>query len=526
MRVATPDQMREADRITIAGGFEGRRLMERAGEGATAFIHEWMDDLGQEVAHVFCGKGSNGGDGFVVARLLAERGIEVRTFVTADLSEIGGDARAALDDLLATGAEVTTLRTTDDVAALESVIDRADVVVDALLGTGFEGTLRDPIAALVTFLDGAPVDRIALDIPSGVNGRTGAVEGPAVHADATVTFALPKVGLLLHPGRSHAGEIHVVDIGIRAETLDEVGVRQRVATGEDLHSLLPRRAPDAHKGDAGRVWIVGGSPGLTGAVTLTATAALRSGAGLVTALVPGRVHDVMETKLTEAMTLPLGDHDTPTLEEAHVEHLLTRLRKDGVNALAVGPGLSSSEGAFAGARAIVRVASVPTVVDADGLNAFAGRAAELRECAGPRILTPHPGGAARLLDGVVADVRSDVVAAARALQRRTGATVVLKGAPSVVVGPSDELVIGSTGNPGMATGGTGDVLTGVIVALLAQGMDPEDAAALGVHLHGLAGDIVAARSTVWGLVAGDLVDALPEAFHALDTEAEGPSWLS
>lgn len=526
MRVATPDQMREADRLTIAGGFEGRRLMERAGEGAAAFIHEWMDDLGQEVAHVFCGKGNNGGDGFVVARHLARHGLEVRTFVTADLSEVAGDARSALDDLLATGAEVTTLRTREDVATLEEVIDRADVVVDALLGTGFEGTLRDPIAALVTFLDGAPVDRIALDVPSGVNGRTGAVEGPAIHADATVTFGLPKVGLLLHPGRSHAGEIHVVDIGIRQGTLDEAGVRQRVATGDELHALLPRRTPDAHKGDAGRVWIVGGSPGMTGAVTLAASAALRSGAGLVTAVVPGRIHDVMEVKLTEAITIALGDAGTATLGEDHVEAILDRLRDDRVDALAVGPGLSSSEEAFAAARALVRAAPIPTVVDADGLNAFAGRAAELRECAGPRILTPHPGEAARLLDGTVADVRGDVVAAARALQRRTGTTVVLKGAPSVVVGPSDELVIGSTGNPGMATGGTGDVLTGVIAALLGQGMEPDDAAVLGVHVHGLAGDVVAAWSTVWGLVAGDLVTALPEAFHALDTEAEGPEWLS
>ncbi len=522
MKLATPSQVREADRLTIERGLvPSLQLMENAGQAAARVARRLLDDVASsKTVIVFAGKGNNGGDAFVVARLLCEWGARVRVFLTCDPGGVRGDARVNLDRWLATGNDVVTLAHERAADELDRVTAGADLLVDGLFGTGFRGDVTGVEARVIACIDDSGADVLALDIPSGVDGTTGAVGNLAVRATTTVTFALIKTGLVLEPGRSHAGDVDVVDIGIPESVLDEIGIEAELTDAASMRALLPRRTPDAHKGDAGRVHVVGGSRGMAGAVVLSARAALRSGAGLVTAVVPGGLHDVLQTSVTEAIAFPVAETETG----AHTHHSLSAIRERLADAdvVAIGPGMGRHPESLVAVRHLVRELEMPVILDADGLFAFAERLETLADATGPRVVTPHPGEAARLLGTTVAEVRADVFAAARRLQETSGATVVLKGGPTLVQSRSGRTTVNATGNAGMATGGSGDVLTGVIAALIGQGMDPDDAARLGVHVHGLAGDLGAGRLTEWGLVAGDLVDLLPEAFYVLDRGESDP----
>jgi NAD(P)H-hydrate epimerase len=517
MRFATAARMREMDRITIAGGVPGITLMERAGHGL--FV-EAMSLLGPRKGRtvVLCGRGNNGGDGFVVARLLHAAGREVYVLSVAPDSEISGDALLALRALREAGCPVRD-------AAADAVgasLAGARLAVDALLGTGTAGTLRDPFPPLIGHLNAAPCLKLAVDIPSGLSADTGLPVGggEAVDAHVTATFGLPKPGLLLYPGARYAGRVVVVDIGLDDRAMaDADGL---VPESRDVAAWLPDRAPDAHKGDAGRVWIVAGSPGLAGAACLAARAACRSGGGLVTVAAPRSVCASIEARTLESMTWALGGPSSDTLSSDGVGGLLDSLTHGHTDAVAVGPGLSRNTGTLEAVRELLTGLRAPIVLDADGLYALPEWDATARE-GRPLVLTPHPGEMAAVMGTSVEEVQADRLRWAAECARRFGAAVVLKGARSVVAGPTGRLAINTTGHEGMASGGMGDVLTGVVVALLGQGLGAFEAACAAAYAHGfaaeLAGDALGGRI---GIVAGDVIEQLPRAF-ALIRAGRGPA---
>jgi ADP-dependent NAD(P)H-hydrate dehydratase / NAD(P)H-hydrate epimerase len=513
VRVVTPEEMARVDRATMErGGISGLELMERAGEEVARAGRGALSQVGGRRVGIWCGKGNNGGDGFVAARLLCEAGTDVTVFLLADPDLLQGDAAQNFLRLENTSAITIKIEQPADIDACRQGCAAFDVVIDAIFGTGFSGKVEGIFEKAVSEINNSGALVLSVDIPSGVSGLTGAVEGTAVRADKTVTFAAPKVGLVQFPGAAAAGVLEVVDIGIPQHLMDELPEsRIYLMTEEDAQGKLPERARDAHKRKCGSVLVVGGSPGLTGAAALCAQAALRTGAGLVTLGVPEGLHDIMEVKLTEVMTRPLPqtDHRTISLEAAGVINELSA----EFDALAIGPGLSTKGETPEAVREIVRAVRTPVVLDADGLNAMVGHTPLFEERAGPLVLTPHPGEMARLIDGNTAGVQSDRVAVTLEAAAKWGAVVVLKGAGTVTAEPGGSVWINSTGNPGMSTAGMGDVLTGCIAAFIAGGVDPFDAAALGVYYHGYAADLVSAMDGMIGMTAGDVIRHLPLALR-------------
>ncbi len=518
--------MQALDRATIAGGVPGLELMRRAGLGvADALERHYGPVLGFRVL-ALCGTGNNGGDGFVAARELRARGADVLAGILGDPARIGGDARAHLEALVAAGVEPIAIA---DEAALERLLlsrDRFDFALDALLGTGARGVPEGMIAAGVQALrdlDDAGTHVVAVDLPTGVNADTGEIARRTVRADLTTTFGCAKRGHWLYPARAFVGALEITDIGLvpLAGDGDDPARWTEIATPPEMAALLPRRAPRAHKNSVGRLLVVGGAPGLTGAAVLASRAASRTGAGTVTTAVPRGLHDVFETQLLEEMTLPLADGPGRTLSLAALGGLLAHaLRADAVT---IGSGLSRD---FETAELVRRFAarvSQPLVIDADGLNAFAGRPDQLAAGAARdagaaavlRIITPHIGEMQRLSGRDPAAIELHRIDVARECAAQWNVVVVLKGAPTVTAHPHGHVTVNATGNPGLATAGTGDVLCGAIGALAAQGMPPYDAARLGVFLHGMAGDLVAAQFGQQGMTAGDVAGRLPRATFAL-----------
>jgi hydroxyethylthiazole kinase-like uncharacterized protein yjeF len=530
MRLLTADEMRRLDRATIEGGFvSGPELMERAGAGVVAAMERrFGPPLGLRVL-VLSGAGNNGGDGFVAARLLRAQGAAVSVGVTGPLGRVRGDARVHLERMQAAGLEAVALEGEADLARLIATHDQWDFALDAVLGTGARGEPEGLAATAVQALrelDERGTCIVAVDLPTGVNADTGAIARRAVRADLTVTFGAPKRGHFLHPGRAFAGTLEIVDLGLVDDDGDPAGFPFTLATGEEIASLLPPRDPRAHKGSTGRVLIAGGAPGLTGAVVLAARAATRSGAGYVQCAAPEGLHDLLEGKLTEEMTLPMPQGEGRTLSPAAAGAILARAA--AVDALVVGSGLSRDAGAAELARRLVAESPCPVLLDADGLNAFeqhGGLLSAAREPASPtapqgrtrvaRVLTPHLGEMSRLTGIAPAELEARRMDACREWAVKWGCVLVLKGAPTVIAGPDGRATVNPTGNPGMATAGMGDVLSGIVAALLAQGLAPYDAARAAVYAHGLAGEHCARAIGPVGFCAGDVAEALPGVFAAL-----------
>lgn len=511
--MVTASLMRALDARAIGEcGIPGAVLMENAGRAVFEHLLERFGPVRDRRFHVLAGTGNNGGDGFVAARYLRLAGARVSLAVVGEAERISGDAATHYRLLTPLG-----LRS-------EPVAAAGSIKVDALLGTGATGPPRPEVAHAIRWMNADTQPTISVDIPSGVMADTGATPGDAVRAVATVTLGYPKVGMLLAPGSSCCGEIVVRDIGFPWDALDVEAPCTWIVAESILAGLRPRRRDD-HKGAFGHVLIVGGSLGMSGAPVLAARAALRSGVGLVTVAAPDRTQAAVASRLDEAMTLALPE-EVGGLAECAADAALSAARRAG--SVCVGPGLGASDAARRAVGRIVRGLEAPVVLDADGLNALADEPDMLRVRSGDAVLTPHPGEAGRLLGCSAADVQADRLGAARELAARFGAVVALKGAGTLVcdgrattegVGAkAAPLAINSTGNPGMATGGSGDVLTGVIGALIAQGLDAFDAACLGVFVHGRAGDLAAARRGQVSMVAGDIVDALPEAIRELEVE--------
>ena len=522
MRVLTAAAMREVDRKAIEGlGLPGLVLMENAALGVVDAISEAEGAIGEATsAAIFCGPGNNGGDGLAIARHLAVRGWEVRIFLILGKSEPGGDAGIQLAVCRRMGLEIQEVRDSAGVRAALDAARNLDLAIDALFGTGLGRALEGVFAEVVEGMNELPVPRVAVDLPSGLDASRHQLLGPCVQADLTVTFAAPKVAHVLPPAAETVGELVIADLGIPSSLIDEVeepAGRLHLLVGEELAGLLPPRERSGHKGSYGHALLVAGAPGKAGAAILSARGAVRAGAGLVTIGVPEPILPTVDLGSIESMTLGLPAGSSGLISKEAVERVLEAVRGKAV--LALGPGLGQEPETSEAIRQIVLEAPLPVVADADAVNAFAGRAGDLKDRLEETLLTPHPGELGRLLGIQTSEIQDDRVAAARRAAAETGAIVVLKGSLTLVAAPDGDVWINPTGNPGMATGGSGDVLTGLTAGLVAQreafGLDVIDAVKLAVYLHGLAGDLAAARLGEQALAAGDLLEFLPAAFAGL-----------
>jgi len=523
MRVATSDEMRAIDREAIERvGVPSLCLMENAGRAVAEQVVRLLGGSvkGRRIA-VVCGRGNNGGDGMVAARFLHNWGAEVLVFLAGREGDLREEPATHWRALKGMGVATREVSEEGETPEVEAALRACDLAIDALLGTGATGEIKGLYAKLVGAINLSP-KVVAVDLPTGVHADTGGLMGPCVKADVTVTFGLPKVGHLVFPGAGMCGKVVVADISLPTRMLtDEGRLPLFFLTPREARKLLPERKPDAHKGDAGRVLVVAGSVGLTGAAAMSAESAYRVGAGLVTLALPESLNDPMEAKLTEVMTLPLPERGRAISPEA-VDKVLKFA--EGVDVVALGPGLSRMEGAAEAARELVARLERALVLDADGINALEGRAELLDRRRAPTVVTPHPGEMSRLTGASIEEIQRDRVGFARRFAKGHGCVVVLKGARTVVASPDGRTAINLTGDEGMASGGTGDVLTGAIAGLLAQGLPPFEASVLGVYLHGLAGELASKELTIYGALATDVLRLLPEALRWVEEERTPPRW--
>jgi NAD(P)H-hydrate epimerase len=511
MKIVTAAQMQTLDRRAITEArIPSLLLMERAGTEVVQQLERHFAPLKDKRITIVCGKGNNGGDGFVAARLLARKRITIRVVCLAKAADLSRDARVMHDRLLRI-AKKTMITPAHEPESLRELFAASDIIVDAIFGTGLSTPISGWYEQVVQTINSSGRAVLSVDIPSGLSADTGVALGTAARADVTVTFGLPKIGLYIGEGVDHAGCTEVVDIGIPASLVEMVESRTILLTHDMASTSLPHRYPSSHKGTYGHAGIIAGSVGKTGAAAMAAKAALRVGTGLVTVAIPSSVNDTLETKLLEAMTAPMPETKARTLARSGLDRLLTFTRAR--TAIAIGPGLTTHPETVELIQELVKRVDKPCVLDADALNALAGKASLLTESKLPPILTPHPGEMSRLeIDASPQSINADRIGVAGRFARERGVLVVLKGARTIVARPDGMIAVCPTGNPGMATGGTGDVLTGMIVGLLAQGLTPWDAACTGTYFHGLAGDLAAARIGQAAMTAGDVIEHIPKAF--------------
>ncbi len=513
-KIATAEEMHRLDMAAIEeGGIPGMLLMENAAVGILRVIRDALGvDLRQRKFIIVCGRGNNGGDGYALARHLFNRGADVRILSFGPIAELKGDAAQNARIYQNIGGSILELRQGGAIPELPST----DLIVDALLGTGLTGSAKGPIARAIEWVNSRPEPVLSVDIPSGVESDTGLAHGPAVQANWTVTMGLLKRGLVLPPGRDLAGKITIANISLPPRVRVGTHIHFNLLERTDIQAMCPKRAATAHKGDCGRAFVLAGSPGMTGAAALCSQATLRIGAGLVILGIPTGLNPILEVKLTEVMTRRLAENAEgclcpealPTIEEI----------VSWADVVGIGPGLSQHPDTEHTVRTLLAAIKKPLVIDADGLNVL-GREMEFAGMlpAGS-ILTPHPGEFSRLCGKPISHIlahRVDLVAEKAAAW---GAVLVLKGSPTIIADPGGEVYCNPTGGPALATGGSGDVLTGMILGLLAQGCPPVHAACAGVYLHGLAGDIAAREIGVMATVAGDVDRLLPRAIREVCPE--------
>jgi ADP-dependent NAD(P)H-hydrate dehydratase / NAD(P)H-hydrate epimerase len=510
VRVLTAAEAREMDRrASTEIGLPPLLLMENAAIGAADAVGDRFPEARRVL--ILAGPGNNGGDGLALARQLDARGYDVGVRLARFGRGLSSEAAAQREILARLGVEVVELAP-EGVRELELALARADLIVDALFGVGLSRPLAGEAAELVSRIraSGRPV--LALDLPSGLDADRSASPGAAVRATVTVTFGAPKPALVLPPACDFAGDVVVADLGLRIDPGEGPGALHLLVGGELAAALVPRPAA-GHKGTFGHALVVAGSRGKLGALVLATRAAVVGGAGLTTAAVPAGLDEALAAACPEAMTLPLPATAGGELALDGLEMLVAAARSRSV--LAVGPGLGRREETAELVRRLLAETSVPAVVDADALVAYGGRLAALADREAPTLLTPHPGEMARLLGVDTADVQRDRLGAARRAARESGAIVVLKGQRTIVAAPDGEAWVNATGNAGMASGGSGDVLTGILAARLAQGDAPAFAAVLSVHLHGLAGDLALARLGGVAVPAGELLASWGDAWAEL-----------
>jgi len=516
MKVVTADEMRRIDRMTIEDvGIPGHVLMERAGVAVARRIQEIFE---KRKTIVLAGGGNNGGDGIVTARELFNHGWNVRVLMLIKEDRLSPDCLTQFRIAKKAGVPVE----------FRSEITASDlhgsIVVDALLGTGLNKSIEGSMAKVIEVLNNSGVPVVSIDVPSGISSDTGQIMGIAVRADYTVTFGLPKRGHLLYPGAEYAGRLFIEDIGFLEESLNSRELKVELLEINRIRSLIPKRRRYSHKGDYGHVFIVAGSRGKTGAAIMAARACLRTGAGLVTIGVPESLVTVFESRVTEEMTLPLPDTGNGSLSARAGKVILDFLSTKG-DVLCIGPGIGVSDDIERMVSDMIGSINVPVVIDADAINSIHDLRV-LRGCRSQVVMTPHPGEMARLisktespgkgLKEIIKAIEEDRINTALNFASDNGLFLVLKGVPTIIANPEGDVFINPTGNPGMATAGTGDVLTGMIGSLIGQGLNALNASILAVYIHGLAGDIAKERKGEQSLIASDIIEAIPEAIKRLE----------
>jgi len=508
MILVTANEMQAMDRQTIEDfGVPGMVLMENAGRGATRFLLEQFPDIGNRSVAVIAGRGNNGGDGFVIARYLKQKGIQVQVFLLAESSSVRGDALANLKLLKPLQVPVVEIPDEGSFSDFKSHMQKLDLWIDAILGTGLKSDVTGYFKEIIDFINSLEKPVFAVDMPSGLNSDTGQPCGSCIRAAATATFAYAKTGHMVLPGAEYTGNLKVVDIGIPPHIAAAVGPQHFLITAELIRPQLIARPAGAHKGSTGHLLVIAGTAGKTGAAVMTSMAALRGGAGLVTLGAAESLNPILEGQLLEAMTVPLPESGSGTLGESAFGAIHQELA--GKRCLAIGPGLGQADDTKKLVRKIIRRCEIPVVVDADGLNNMASAVKDFSHARAPIILTPHPGEMARLLDTDVSEIQRNRIACSRQFAVRHKVHVVLKGAATIVAHPDGRVYVNSTGNAGMASGGMGDVLTGLIAGLIAQGVSPGAACRAGVYLHGAAADSLAETIGPYGYLAGEVMNAIP-----------------
>lgn len=513
MFVVTTKEMRELDRLTIEKyGVSSLTLMEHAGECVARALLERFGRAARGGVLVVAGKGNNGGDGLVVARRLKRSRIPCEVALLARKEELSRDAAEMLRAYLKAKGKLFEV-TSESLALLRERLKGKRLLVDAILGTGLKEEVRGFYAEVITIMNTSGLPVVAVDLPSGLDTDRGGPLGVAVEAEMTVALGFPKLGQVIHPGLSYVGELVLAEIGIHPKAVEEVQPKIELLEEDDIRWLVPSREPDTHKGSYGHLLVMAGSRGKTGAAILACRAAMRVGAGLVTLAAPRSLNDIFAGSLAEVMTEPLKDNSSEEVEPLG-DHDWRRLL-DKKSALLFGPGIGVKDTGRGVLRWLLRNLDHPWVIDADGLNILAEEKERLRFAKTPPVLTPHPGEMARLMGTDTEAINRDRIGVARSFARDHRCYVVLKGARTVIATFDGRLFINPTGNPGMASGGMGDALAGILAGLLAQGFHVEDALKLGVFLHGFVGDQVAAAKGEIGLIASDIIEGLPRGMRKL-----------
>jgi hydroxyethylthiazole kinase-like uncharacterized protein yjeF len=514
MKVATAEEMQELDRKAIETyRIPGIVLMENAGRGAAEVISETFPDLHKKKIAIIAGKGNNGGDGFVIARYLLNNGIPVRVYLLTDPKGLRGDAETNFNVFHRMKGEVISVPSSKDYIKVKRDLERFDILVDGIFGTGLDAEVRGYYREVIDHLNMLQKPIVAIDIPSGLDADTGKPLGAAIRASLTITFGLPKIGHLIPPGLDYVGEVKVIDIGIPKRLVEEEKIpTYLLEKGEIQKWLSIPRNPDTHKGDYGHLLVIAGSVGKTGAAAMACQAALRMGAGLVTLAIPKSLNAIMETKLTEVMTEPLPETPKQTLS-LRAFSTIVRLCENK-RAVIIGPGLGTYKETQSLVLKLIRTLNLPIILDADGITALTTQPKTLPVANRLLVLTPHPGEMARLVRSQVKEVLEDRIGLSRNFSQSQHVHLVLKGHPSLISTPKGEIFINPTGNPGMASAGAGDVLTGMIGGLVCQGFDILPSLQIAVYLHGSAGDEGAKEMGEKSLIASDIIEKIPALLKA------------
>jgi len=524
VKIATARQMAELDRVTIEGyGIPSLVLMENAGRCCTEKILRILQEkvVAPEEASVaiVCGRGNNGGDGMVIARHLQNRGVYVEVFLLSEADSLSPDARTQYEILKKMDVEGRIIRDQDGVEDLRTYLEEVHLCVDAILGTGLSSPLQGIVRNVVETINLSLATVFAVDVPSGIDATSGRILGEAVRADYTGTFGLLKLGQVLLPGSIHCGETDIYDIGIPSKAVFDIEIKTEALEERVVKSMLSIRPPDFHKGDAGRVYVVGGSPGMTGAPCLAGQAAMRMGAGLITVVVPRSLRSVVEGKLMEVMSAGIEDGGDGYFPKECIAELLDSISR--ADFVVLGPGMGSYPGAAEFMADMIPQIRVPFLIDADGLNALAGQVDILRKAGASCIITPHPGEMSRLTGESIEAIEASRVGTAQHFAEEKKVTVILKGARTIIATPKGDVFINTTGNPYMASGGMGDALSGMVAALASQGLSPTDAACAGVFLHGMSADILVRHHPMSSVSATDVIDNIREALQKTLGEPDG-----
>lgn len=515
MKIATAKKMQEIDRIAIDDyGIPGIVLMENAAKGVVASLFKKFPDIKDKKIGIFAGKGNNGGDGLAAARLLANEDISITVYLLSEKALLKGDAKTNLEKAEEIGIKILEITSLDELEAVKDDILKNDIFIDAIFGTGLTSGVKGYYRDVINFINSSKRFVLSIDIPSGLSSDTGEIIGEHISADMTVALCLPKIGEILYPAAEYAGELEVVDIGIPELIINNRDIETNLIEERDAVRILPKRKPDTHKGTYGHLVVIAGSKGKGGAAALSSISALRAGAGLVTLALPECLNISFEVGIPEVMTLPLPDTKYGTIDKSAYKILLKFL--EGKSAVLIGPGITTDPSTSSLIKNLIKKVGCPMLIDADGLNIVADNIDLLKDKPSPVIVTPHPGEMARMLNTTSKEIQANRVELSKRLAIEYGVYVILKGARTIVATPEGDVYINPTGNPGMATAGTGDVLSGIIAGFLSQGLSAKDSSILGVYLHGMAGDIAAENLSQTALIAGDLLKYFPDAVKKIE----------